>query len=104
VTFLERDHYPQEPIFRPGIPQGRQVHVLLLKGQHLLESFFPDLSQKLLTQGAIAHDYGNETLSYYGGGRYPHITPALQGWNCSRLLIEWQIHQELATSPQLHIL
>ena len=29
ITLIERDHYPAEPLFRSGIPQGRHVHVLL---------------------------------------------------------------------------
>ncbi|EFH84713.1 NAD(P)/FAD-dependent oxidoreductase [Ktedonobacter racemifer] len=95
VTLVERDHYPQEPIFRPGVPQGRQVHTLLLRGQQALETLFPGLGKKLLAHGAIAHDYGNESLYYYGG-RCPHIPPTLlQGWTSSRLLLEWQIRQEL---------
>ena len=28
VTLLERDQYPNEPVFRPGVPQGRQIHTL----------------------------------------------------------------------------
>lgn len=95
VTLVERDHYPRDPIFRPGVPQGRQVHTLLLRGQHTLEALFPGLGKKLLAHGAIAHDYGNESLYYYGG-RCPDIPSALlQGWASSRLLLEWQIRQEL---------
>lgn len=104
VTIIERDCYPQEPVFRPGAPQGRQVHILLLRGQHLLEDFFPGLTQKLLARGATPQDYANGILYNFGGGRCPHMAPLLQGWNCSRVLIEWQIHQELVTFPQLHIL
>lgn len=66
VTIIERDHYPQEPVFRPGVPQGRQVHILLLRGQHLLEAFFPGLSQKLLAQGATPQDYANGILYNFG--------------------------------------
>jgi flavin-dependent dehydrogenase len=104
VTLLERDHYPEEPVFRPGVPQGRHVHVLLLRGQRLLETFFPGLLQKLLAQGAIRHEYANGTLYYYGGGRCPRTTTLLQGWNCSRLLIEWQIRQELTKYDQLQMI
>jgi NADPH-dependent 2,4-dienoyl-CoA reductase/sulfur reductase-like enzyme len=41
VTLIERDRYPAEPIFRAGVPQGRHAHVLLAKGQALLEDLFP---------------------------------------------------------------
>jgi 2-polyprenyl-6-methoxyphenol hydroxylase-like FAD-dependent oxidoreductase len=104
VTIIERDHYPQEPIFRSGVPQGRQIHGILLRGQRVLEQIFPGLTAKLLAHGAIPRDYGNESLYYYRGF-CPRIPPILHGWNCSRLLLEWQIRQELnAYSPQLKII
>lgn len=105
VTLIERDHYPADPSFRGGVPQARQVHTMLLRGQRALETVFPGLRTKLLKRGAIERDYGNESLYYYGA-RCPQLPslPQLQGWNCSRLLLEWCIHQELAVYPQLHIL
>jgi flavin-dependent dehydrogenase len=95
VTLLERDHYPKEPSFRPGIPQGHHVHTMLLKGQRTLEKLFPGLREQLRKHGAIERAYGAESLYYYGGGRCPRLPPVLLGWNCSRLLVEWVIHQEL---------
>jgi 2-polyprenyl-6-methoxyphenol hydroxylase-like FAD-dependent oxidoreductase len=104
VTLIERDLYPELPVFRPGVPQGRQVHTMLLKGQQVLEALFPGLEKKLLADGAIERAYGNQTLSYYGDARCPCIPPLLRGWNCSRLLLEWQIRQEMITSPHLKII
>ena len=104
VTLIERDMYPHDPVSRPGIPQGRQLHTTLLRGQQALEHLFPGLTARLLAGGAVERDYGNESLYYYGGGRCPRIPPFLHGWNCSRLLLEWQIRQELAKSAQLKIL
>jgi len=103
VTIIERDHYPQEPIFRPGIPQGRQIHTTLLRGQRVFEQLFPGLAAKLLAHGAIERDYGNESLYYYRG-LCPRIPPVLHGWNCSRLLLEWQIRQELNAYSQLEVM
>jgi flavin-dependent dehydrogenase len=104
VTLIERDHYPQGPVFRPGIPQSRQIHTTLLRGQYALEQLFPGLKTKLLAHGAIERDYGNESYYFYGGP-CPRIPPVLHGWNCSRLLLEWQIRQELnAYSSQLKII
>jgi 2-polyprenyl-6-methoxyphenol hydroxylase-like FAD-dependent oxidoreductase len=103
VTVIERDHYPQELVSRPGIPQGRQIHTTLLRGQHALESLFPGLTAKLLAHGAIERDYGNESYYFYGG-RCPRIPPVLHGWNCSRHLLEWQLRQELNAYPQLTII
>ena len=103
VTIIERDHYPQEPAFRPGIPQGRQIHRTLLRGQQALEQIFPGLTAKLVARGAVEQDYGSEGLYYYRG-IFPRVPPVLHGWNCSRLLLEWQIRQELNAYPQLTII
>ena len=31
VSLVERDRYPADPIFRPGVPQGHHIHILLNK-------------------------------------------------------------------------
>ena len=103
VTLIEKDHYPGKPISRPGTPQARHVHTMLLRGQHILEGLFPGLESQLLAAGAVQRYYGHESLYYYGG-RCPRIPPILRGWNCSRPLLEWQIRQFLATYPNLHII
>ena len=104
VTLIERDHYPDTPVFRAGVPQGRHIHVMLLRGQRALEELFPGLKAKLLAHGAIERTYGAEgdgASLYYYGGRCSQIPPVLRGWNCSRPLLEWQIRQELATYPNI---
>lgn len=106
VTLIERDHYPDAPVFRAGVPQGRHIHVMLLRGQRALEELFPGFTAKLLAQGAIERTYGAEgdgASLYYYGERCPQIPPVLQGWNCSRPLLEWQIRQELVAYPNLQI-
>ena len=88
VLLVERDQYPAVPAFRPGTPQARHVHTMLLRGQRLLEEWFPGLRTRLLAAGAIERAYGHEGLYVYGGGRCPTLPPHLRGWNCSRLLLE----------------
>lgn len=103
VTIIERDQYPHDPGHRPGTPQDRQVHVMLLRGQRTLEALFPGLGRKLLAQGAVERDYGPETFYFYGKRCPSSQIPAgvLRGWCCSRLLLEWQLHQELQALPQI---
>ncbi|GHO59200.1 FAD-dependent oxidoreductase [Ktedonobacter robiniae] len=103
VTVIERDHYPEEPVFRPGVPQGRHVHTILLRGQRVLEDLFPALKSKLLVQGAIERDYA-EGIFYYGAPVAHTVPPVLVGWNASRVLLEWQIRQELVPFEQIHFL
>jgi 2-polyprenyl-6-methoxyphenol hydroxylase-like FAD-dependent oxidoreductase len=106
VTVIERDRYPEEPVFRAGVPQGRHAHIMLLRGQQALETLFPGLKATLLAQGAVERVYGaeGEGASLYSyGGRCPQIPPVLRGWNCSRPFLEWHIRQKLAQEARLHI-
>src|SRR5579883_2404662 len=106
VTVIERDRYPEEPVFRAGVPQGRHAHIMLLRGQQALETLFPGLKATLLAQGAVERVYGAEgegTSLYSYGGRCPQIPPVLRGWNCSRPFLEWHIRQELAKEERLQL-
>ena len=104
VTLIERDSYPEFPEFRPGAPQGRHVHTMLLKGQQVIEQLFPGIQEKLLASGAIERIYGAESLYFYGGGRCPKLPPVLRGWNCSRLLLEYVLRQEVRALPGVQII
>jgi 2-polyprenyl-6-methoxyphenol hydroxylase-like FAD-dependent oxidoreductase len=104
VTIIERDHYPQRPDFRPGVPQGRQVHQMLMPGRIALEKLFPGITRKLLDQGAIPYDLFKDIIVYYGEGHSQRFPSRLNLYSCSRILIEWNIHHELLQYQQLAIL
>ena len=57
VTIIERDRLPDSPDFRAGVPQGRHVHGLLLRGLQILEEFFPGVSAELEAAGAQRIDW-----------------------------------------------
>lgn len=100
VVVMERDYYPREPQSRAGVPQDRQLHLLLLKGQEVLRTLFPHLERHLEENGALQHDYGAQTFYYYRA-RCP-VHQSLPGWLSSRVLLERQIREELTTSyPQM---
>jgi flavin-dependent dehydrogenase len=52
VSLIERDRFPAEPVFRPGTPQSRHVHVLWTRGREIVEALFPGLEQALRAAGA----------------------------------------------------
>lgn len=104
VSLIERDCYPEEPIFRPGIPQGRHVHILLMRGQLILEELFPGIKQDLLARGAIDSDFTNDYLFHVPTGWLPRSPSQFQGYVCSRPLLEWQVHQALLKQPNVHII
>lgn len=100
VTLLERDRYPAEPVFRAGVPQGRHVHVLLAKGQALLEDLFPGFIARLVEQGAVETNALRDHAVRYPTGWLPRATSPLSLYCCTRPLLEGLVRQELLrTSP-----
>ncbi|GHO91085.1 hypothetical protein KSF_011330 [Reticulibacter mediterranei] len=104
VTLIERDHYPEEPVARSGIPQGTHVHILFMRGQQILEDFFPGIKDKLVKRGAIEADFSNDYLYRFQSGWLPRAPSQLQGYACTRLLLEWQIRQELQAYQRVQII
>src|SRR5690606_37195408 len=60
VVVLDRDAFPQGPLGRPGVPQGRHVHTLLARGCAELERLFPGFEETMLARGAMRIDFGLE--------------------------------------------
>ncbi|MDX8035172.1 FAD-dependent monooxygenase [Lentzea sp. BCCO 10_0856] len=59
VVVLERDKLSDEPEYRSGVPQGRHVHGLLVRGGELMEGLFPGLRAELVAAGAPLADAGD---------------------------------------------
>ena len=53
VTVVERDSLPSAPTARPGVPQGRHVHVLQPGGLAAIEGLLPGFGDELVTRGAV---------------------------------------------------
>lgn len=113
VTLIERDPLnrdattpdaPNAPSFRPGVPQSRHVHVLLTRGQRLLEQFFPGITAELTAAGVPTIDWTADWLMLGAWGWFPRISCGLKGFACSRILLEWTIYQQLQANPKLTIL
>jgi 2-polyprenyl-6-methoxyphenol hydroxylase-like FAD-dependent oxidoreductase len=58
VVVLERDKLSDEPEPRAGVPQGRHVHGLLVRGGEIMEGLFPGLYDELVQAGAHLMDAG----------------------------------------------
>jgi 2-polyprenyl-6-methoxyphenol hydroxylase-like FAD-dependent oxidoreductase len=63
VTLLERDHFPETPTARKGLPQGRHAHALLERGREVLQEYFPGLTGELVRAGAELLDATQDTAS-----------------------------------------
>ncbi|MBD3885355.1 FAD-dependent monooxygenase [Phormidium tenue FACHB-886] len=104
VTILERDFYPQQPAPRQGLPQSRFPHTLMLRGQQILEQFFPGLKAELLAQGAIAVDSSQEIAFLNPAGWTARSPSDLILLACSRDLLDWNIRRRLKLLPNVEFL
>lgn len=80
---------------RPGVPQSRHVHVLLLRGVQVLRTRFPGLEEELLSLGATRLNWLKDTAALAGGGWLPRIDLNLPGFSVSRTLLEGSVRARL---------
>jgi 2-polyprenyl-6-methoxyphenol hydroxylase-like FAD-dependent oxidoreductase len=103
VTLVERDLLPDTPDYRVGVPQARHAHVLLTRGQIILEQLFPGIQHQLVDAGGIEFDVARDVawLTPAGWGvRYPS---GLIGVSTTRALLEWTVRRCLREHPEVRI-
>jgi 2-polyprenyl-6-methoxyphenol hydroxylase-like FAD-dependent oxidoreductase len=103
VTIVERDDLPERPSARPGVPQGRHLHVLQPGGSAALERLLPGFEAEMLAAGAIAVGVPEDVLWMTPAGWAPRI-PAREGHvllSASRELTEWAVRRRVFESPQI---
>ena len=102
VTVIDRDHYPDTPEARKGVPQGRQVHVLLTRGQQILDQLFPGLCAELGSEGVTMIRWTRDSHSYgVNGHKAMPFDFGYQTMGCSRPLLEWHMRQRLQQNPKI---
>lgn len=103
VTLLERDRFLDSPSSRPGIPQAHHVHVLLMRGHQIMESFFPGLTADLIDQGALLLDWTADWRFLTQWDWMPRHVSNLKSLICSRLLLEWYLRDRLLQMPGFQV-
>ena len=101
VTFIERDVYPNGPEPRKGVPHSRFPHSLMLRGQRILEQFFPGLQAELVAEGAIEVDSTNDMAFLTAAGWTARCASDLRLFTCSRDLLDWGIRRRLTAFSQV---
>ena len=84
VTIVERDHLPDSPEIRSGVPQAHHLHVLLARGHAVLESLFPGLDADLDAVGAPLIEWGYDTGGLGRGGWMPRFHSGIKTRSVSR--------------------
>jgi 2-polyprenyl-6-methoxyphenol hydroxylase-like FAD-dependent oxidoreductase len=102
VTLIERDVLPSNSEPRKGVPQGRHAHVLLVRGQGIMESFFPGLTEELCAAGAVR--VGVPELAWLHAGHWRvRYHSELSFLAMSRPLLEITIAKRVRALPNVTI-
>ncbi|MEJ8858133.1 hypothetical protein WKW79_26435 [Variovorax robiniae] len=92
VMVLERDHLPDGPQHRAGIPQGRHAHALLTGGLRAMEALLPGFGARLKQGGAVPYTVGLDgRFERPGFDPYPQRDLGFGGMAMSRPLLEWTV-------------
>jgi 2-polyprenyl-6-methoxyphenol hydroxylase-like FAD-dependent oxidoreductase len=111
VTVVERDHLPDNPIDRRGVPHGRHLHSLLSRGSQILEELLPGFLAELAGAGALVLDDADMSRIYSRMGPYtfnrsePAADPtALVTYQANQPFLEFHLRQRVAALPNVTFL
>lgn len=101
VLVLDRDVLPQGSDPRPGVPQARQYHILLLRGLQILRELFPGIEEELIAAGAVPFDV-TEDVKVRSRGRWLRQYPSgMCLLSLSRPLLEATLRRRLRQNPRI---
>jgi 2-polyprenyl-6-methoxyphenol hydroxylase-like FAD-dependent oxidoreductase len=100
VLVLERDRLPEDASHRPGTPQSRHPHGLLIGGQRALGELMPEFERQLLAQGAVrVRSNLDIRMERPGYDPFPRRDLGLTSLTISRPAIELAVRNCLAAEP-----
>ena len=91
VVIVERDHVPEGPEPRSGVPQSRHIHALLVRGAQILEELFPGIRDELIEGGAPTVDWPSEVLWLAPAGWVQRTGTSFQLISASRDFLDWVV-------------
>jgi 2-polyprenyl-6-methoxyphenol hydroxylase-like FAD-dependent oxidoreductase len=101
VTIVERDRLPEEPVARPGVPQARHLHALLVRGRRILEELFPGFGDEMRAAGAHAVDIANDFAWMTPGGWGVNFPSELQMLSFTRDLLDSVVRRRVRSIPNV---
>ena len=96
VTVLDRDVLPQSGDPRPGVPQGRHVHAVLVRATLAIRELFPGLIEEAAAEGMPMGDVLADSCAYLGPHRLRPAPSGLEGICISRPQLEFRLRRRLA--------
>lgn len=104
VIVLERDQLPVHPTPRPGVPQGRHPHGLLVGAVAALEDIFPGFVEDLTRAGAVPVEAGSDVLYEFPGVKHlPRQNLGCQTYATSRPMLEFTLLQRVRQQANIRV-
>ncbi|MFC8529198.1 FAD-dependent oxidoreductase [Nocardia sp. NPDC057227] len=104
ITVIERDTYPAEPAFRPGMPQARHAHIFLEGGHRALEGLMPGIRAQLEVAGATEVRMSRELRWLASHGWLADHDTALTGLSATRPLLDHVVRARVAGEASVRFL
>ena len=104
VVLVERDALADDGEARAGIPQARHNHLLLARGQRLLDGLFPALGDDLARAGAPRLDWTHDARMLLPSGWVPRFESGLESVSCSRVLLDAAIRRQVLALPGVEVM
>ena len=103
VTLLDRDRAPAQTGPRPGVPQGRHIHVVFPGGVRALDRLFPGLLDELVRAGSQPFDYGQS--QFHLCGRWmPRLATELRTLAQTRPFLEEHLRRRVQELPNVQLI
>ncbi|MCG8493333.1 MAG: hypothetical protein MI743_17055, partial [Sneathiellales bacterium] len=101
---VERDAKPADTGPRKGVPQGHHIHVLLNRGEQILEELFPGFKDALLEKGSVTATLGEDVRWYLAGRWMPSFEGGMVSFFQSRPFLEELLRGFVAKIPNIRFL
>jgi 2-polyprenyl-6-methoxyphenol hydroxylase-like FAD-dependent oxidoreductase len=108
VTVVERDTLHDIAENRRGVPQGRHLHGLLMRGAQALEELFPAILDELVADGAPYFDGSDLSQLYFCMNGHLSVRSGsseyIQSYTPSRPLLECHVRQRVQAIDNISVL
>ncbi len=104
VIILERDSLTDKVTSRSGVPQDRHGHLLMAKGQQILESFFPTLKEDFRHANLPEIQWGIDTRILMSGNWMKETDLGIRTFACSRIWLENYIRRSVIGISNVQII
>jgi 2-polyprenyl-6-methoxyphenol hydroxylase-like FAD-dependent oxidoreductase len=107
VTVVERDDLREPLADRRGVPQGRHIHGLLLRGAHALEELLPGILDELVEGGARVFDGQDLSRLYFCMNGHLAVrfgaSQRIRTYSTTRRFLESHVRRQVRAIPNITI-